>query len=251
MTKESIYNKSLDEEELSITEMAAGLKRNASTSNVDNLKKILEKEGIKVYLTPTYEKSDPNNTTKDLADRYDFINKIKPDLSISIHHDYAISLTTRGFTVYKWRDNKGQSTVLKRNITKELRKTSKECQLNHNGYSECYPGHQNFAMVREPKCDALLIECGFFSNLDDVKLTEKYSWTIAYRIACGILNKQIIDRKKLILSTLSTLLNDPVESGINIAYIKKYITDKSYWLTKCSKDKDVEQMFKNISKKGE
>ena len=40
MTKESIYNKSLDEEELSITEMAAGLKRNASTSNVDNLKKI-------------------------------------------------------------------------------------------------------------------------------------------------------------------------------------------------------------------
>ena len=72
-----------------------------------------------------------------------------------------------------------------------MKKTSKECSLNYSGYSVCYPGHQNFALVRGPKCNAMLIECGFFSNSEDVKLTEDHSWTIAYRIACGVLNKQI------------------------------------------------------------
>ena len=151
-----------------------------------SLKSILEKEGCEVYFSLPIGKSEPDL----LNIRTNYINKIKPDISISIHHDWSKSSNTRGFTIYKWKTNK-QTTKIKEQITKEMKKTCIENGLNYNDYSECYPGNQNFALVRKPNCNALLIECGFFSNEKDVELTQKHHWSIAYRIACGVLNKQI------------------------------------------------------------
>ncbi len=146
----------------------------------------MKSQGINVYYSLPIPSYEPENFTA----RCNNINKHKPDLSVSIHHDYSSSPKTRGFTIYTYKGNSTTANI-KQKITEHMKKTCKETALNHNGYSVCYPGHQNFAMVRKPKCNSILVECGYFSNQDDVNLTKNSSWTIAYRIACGILGKTI------------------------------------------------------------
>lgn len=203
----------------------------------ESLKSILESQGISVKMIfSNYKtKGEPDN----LSLRCDFINAFNPDISISIHHDYSSNSSSRGFTIYTWKGNVS-TTKIKKQITNHMKKTSKECALNYNGYSICYPKHQNFALVRQPKCNAMLIECGFFSNWDDIQLTMKYHWSIAYRIACGLLNKTI---------EFESTTYDKVVSGINIVYDRGWITDKIYWNKKSKKDEDIKQMFINASEK--
>lgn len=149
-----------------------------------------------------------------LNTRTNNINKLNPDVSISIHHDYGSS---KGFTIYTWKDNT-ESLKLKNQISEKFKKIGmKECPLNYNGYSVCYPGHRNFALVREPNCNSMLIEIGFFNNSDDVEFTKKNYNLIAKSIIEGLLNTTI-ETTTIEANTYNS--NNVVEEVINLTNVK-------------------------------
>ena len=148
---------------------------------------ILKDQGHEVFYSLPLNTKEPDI----LSNRYNNINKINPDLSVSIHHDYGKS---KGFTIYTYKNNTTTKKIKDR-ITTNLKTLLKECALNYNGYSICYPEHQNFALVAKPKCDAMLIECGFFNNQDDVNLTLNKHYEIAKLISKGILGDKYINKE--------------------------------------------------------
>lgn len=165
----------------------------------DDLFDILKEQNITVYKTPTYQKPCKKGvkyieaSRYDLNTRTDYINKINPTLSVSLHHDWNKNSNSRGYTIYKYKYN-NTTKIYKERIGKRLKSRVsgiKECSLNNNGYSECYKGHQGFAMIMNPTCNAILIENGFFSSQTDVNLTKKLHFKFALAIAEGILNKTI------------------------------------------------------------
>jgi N-acetylmuramoyl-L-alanine amidase len=171
----------------------------------DNVYNFLKNEGVLVYRTPTYEKSCLKSTYKkavshDLNLRTNYINKIKPKLSLSFHHDYNNNGNVRGFTIYRYINN-GTTKTYKARIGKKFKENVpgiKECGLNTNGYSDCYNGHQGFSLVMKILCDSMLIENGFFSSQQDVNLTKNYYKLFAKSIVEGLMNKTIeIGEKEL------------------------------------------------------
>lgn len=121
---------------------------------------IFSKYNVEIVLSQPF-----NSDELSLKYRSNFINTHNIDLSISIHHDYNDNNLTHGFTLYHWYSNESTKTLCKI-ITNSL----KTYGINPNGLNvqESMPDSwNNFHMVREPNCPAILIECGFFSNKTD------------------------------------------------------------------------------------
>lgn len=157
------------------------------------LKNKLECNGVKTYFSEPLDSKEPEDFNK----RTNGIDKYNPDLCISIHHDANNKSDVRGFTMYTWKGNINTLTI-KKQITQYLKKISTENKLNSSGYSLCYPGHNNFAIVRKPKAPVILLEVGFFTNPNDVDLTLHKADEIATAITEGILNKEIKNNTHII-----------------------------------------------------
>lgn len=209
-----------------------------------NLYEILKKQKCNVYYTMPFNAKEPENfNTRKLA-----IDIYNPALNISIHHDWSGSEDTRGFAIYTWRGNKTTAKI-KEQLTQKMKTLCFESNLNNNGYSICYPGHQNFAIIRLPKANSILIEIGYFSNEKDVDLTTNYHYDIAKLIAEGILNKNIEEVKKVSNNTPEWKIAE-----LNQAYDNKIITDKNYWLNRINDDdyiraSEVLAMLNNLYEK--
>lgn len=120
------------------------------------------------------------NTDIDLNLRCRNANNLELDLVVSIHHNAGGGTGIEIF-VYNQACLNGETGKLARMV---LEKAVEATGMVNRGVKT-----QNFAIIRDTKMKACLIECGFMDNEHDTPLilTEEYSNKVANGIADGIL----------------------------------------------------------------
>ena len=152
---------------------------------VKKLEKYLIDAGMVVYLTRNsdaglYGVANSSLKRKDMENRKKIIEKVKPNLVISIHmNNYSVS-TRRGAQVFYNSDN-DKSKVLAKSIQdnfNSMPEATRECSVLAGDYyiikCTCYP--------------SVIAECGFLSNPEEeaLLLTDSYQDSLAYNIFKGI-----------------------------------------------------------------
>ncbi len=142
------------------------------------LKKLLEKNGATVIFTRDDSKSVP-----EIEERRLNAYSINPDMFVSIHCDSSDSKSTKGSSVYYYKNYSGPLAFA---IAEKLPKAVKS-QANYalqNRGAHFYP----FLVTRLETCPSVLVECGFISNADDFKIinSDKGRKAIAKGIYDGI-----------------------------------------------------------------
>ena len=149
----------------------------------------LEKNDVNIALTvgkkvsSAGHKVDYTRTTDcslSLAARSYMENQGKYDYFISFHRDSFSNASANGVTVYTYLNcSNGKAGTMAREIVNAI---ANEANLYNRGVKEA-----NFHVLRETKCSAVLIECGFISNAGDNKKFDEQYEKIATAIAEAIL----------------------------------------------------------------
>lgn len=119
--------------------------------------------------------------------RAEMANSLDADLFVSIHYNYSVSKEAEGIEVFYYKEGKtplsqrvSQSKILGQEV---LKKIVKQTGAESRGVKQA-----NFAVVRETKMPAILIEAGFLSNpVERARIhDQKYRLSLAQGIAQGI-----------------------------------------------------------------
>jgi len=141
----------------------------------------LKRLGYKTILTRNNDIYIPLETRAEMA------NSIDADLFVSIHYNFSSSQEAEGIEVYYYKEEKRplpfrivQSKELGQEV---LRKVIKNTGAESRGVKQA-----NFAVIRETKMPAVLVEAGFLSNPKErEKLRDqKYLEAVAKGIAHGV-----------------------------------------------------------------
>ena len=148
-----------------------------------------EKNDVQIALTvgkkvsSAGHKVDYTRTTDcslSLAARSYMENQGTYDYFISFHRDSFSNVDANGVTVYTYLNcSKGKAGTMAKEIVNAI---ANEANLYNRGVKEA-----NFHVLRETKCSAVLIECGFISNAGDNKKFDEQYEKIATAIAAAIL----------------------------------------------------------------
>ena len=152
---------------------------------VKKLEKELISRGATVYLTRE-DDNDLSTTTinrkrSDLYRRAQYINKISPDMYISLHLNSSPSPSWRGLQIFYTNNNKENKEIALSltNYLKEKLSNTREAKKDSTYY-----------MYKHIKSPGVLIEAGFISNPSDNYLLrdEKYQNNLITLIADSIEN---------------------------------------------------------------
>ncbi len=128
-----------------------------------------------------------DDTYVPLSTRAEIANSLKADLFVSIHYNYSPNRDAKGIEVYYYKEEKNptasrivQSKSLCDNV---LRKVIALTGADSRGVKQA-----NFAVVRETKMPAILVEAGFLSNPGERERVcdPRYQKAIARGIAQGV-----------------------------------------------------------------
>ncbi len=166
------------------------LEKDISLNISKKLRRLLEQTGSIVILTREEdvglytEKSKTYNEKKneDLRNRRIMVNKIKPDLFLTIHlNSFSQSRYYGAQTFYQKNSDEGKK--LSKFIQEELRRV-----LDNNN-NRVALARDSVYLLREIDSTAILIECGFLSNAREAELLNQpqYQEKIAWAIYTGII----------------------------------------------------------------
>lgn len=151
----------------------------------NELKKELEKQGAKIYLTRIGDydlsKIDTKNHKKsDLLERAKIINESECDVYISIHLNSDTTETWSGAQTFYTNNNK-QNKILATIIQNKLKETTKTTRKIKE--------LKNMYLFDRIKKTGVLIEAGFLSNANDRYLlkTKDYQKRLAQTITEGLI----------------------------------------------------------------
>ena len=164
------------------------LEKDINLSIVKKLQTLLEEEGFTVHLTRESDQllGPANSTAKkkdDMIARIDFITKIHPFFTISIHQNSFTSPNTSGPQVFYYKDSELSATmaqILQDVMNEYLQpKKKREAQANTNYY----------LLTRTPT-PTVIVECGFLSNPTEADLlcSDEYQNKVANAVFLGILS---------------------------------------------------------------
>lgn len=157
---------------------------------------LLESEGYDVI----YSRKD--DTFVSLTERGNLAEKHKADIFVAIHANSAGSKTARGAETYIMPLANFQSTAAESRIGKNSYPGNRFDSLNASlGYSlhKYFPGHLGYGdrglrharyqVLRQAEYPAVLLECGFLSNVDDSRnlASNWYRDRLAEKFATGIM----------------------------------------------------------------
>lgn len=133
-----------------------------------------------------------------LEKRSQFANEKKPSLFVSIHYNSAPSAKAQGVEIFHFQDwqNKQRSNASKKLAQVVLKSILKQTNADSRGVK-----NGNYAVIRETKMPAILVEGGFLSNEDELKklkdpaYLKKMAWGIAKGIS-NYLNSESDNKKK-------------------------------------------------------
>lgn len=138
------------------------------------VKSYLEDSGVKVVMTRN------GDSYPELEERAALANRINADLFVSIHCNTIGNSSHRGYIIFTARSSSWASKKTARNIANELS-------------SAGVPGkgirNQDYRVLVQTRCPAVLIECGFMSNYDEADNLDDdwYQDKLARAIAQGII----------------------------------------------------------------
>ena len=197
-------------------------------------------DGIVNHLKSNYEvdvRIAPRGT---LTDRTNYANSIKADYFLSTHINSAVNTSAFGFESFIHNNASQKSLDIQNILHAEIMKYMKLYNVFDRGKKRA-----NFAVLRNSKCSACLIECLFISHVNDAKLLkdDKFLNGLAKSISNGLvlglgLKKKVVDKKEEIKdNTNINILNtkDSVRVKINDkdAYVENYIiNDHIYFSVK-------------------
>lgn len=120
-----------------------------------------------------------------LDKRSSFANKINPGLFVSVHYNSAPNPNAEGIEVfyYKSKDDVPRSAASQKAAEAILAKATHVTEAKSRGAR-----HGNYAVIRETKMPAILVEGGFLTNNKERNkiLDDKYRRKLAWGIAMGI-----------------------------------------------------------------
>jgi N-acetylmuramoyl-L-alanine amidase len=120
-----------------------------------------------------------------LQKRADFANDREADLFVSVHYNSAPAKQAEGIEIfyYKSDENKARTSESKKLANAILDKVIKTTGAKSRGVKQ-----ENFAVIRETKMPAVLIEGGFLTNVDEMEKIKDpaYVKSLAWGIAQGI-----------------------------------------------------------------
>ncbi len=150
---------------------------NMSTAQM--VKKFLQQFGYKIVMTRT------DDTFISLEQRAIFANNQNPVLFVSIHYNSAPSRDAEGIEVFFYRTDPDKGRVAK---SKQLAQAILDRTLSNTQAKSRGVKHGNFAVIRETKMPAVLIEGGFLTNAAEMEKLKKASYlkSLALGIAQGI-----------------------------------------------------------------
>lgn len=155
--------------------------KNLTLLTVRLLQKYLEEMGYKTFLTRDAD------TFVELTSRAHLANSIKADLFVSVHYNYCQSPEVEGIEVFYYKGDKNPPSA-RQSASKSLGQEVLAKIVKHTGAQSRGMKTANFAVIRETKMPAILIEAGFLSNpqeRDKIKDPE-YRCYLAYAIARGV-----------------------------------------------------------------
>jgi N-acetylmuramoyl-L-alanine amidase len=138
---------------------------------------LLVKHGVSVKMSRTKDENDP------LSDEIRECNAYKPDLAVSIHNNAGGG---DGAEVFHHHGG-GKGKVLAENILSEIMKVgqnSRGAKVRKNASGDDYYG-----FIRETSAPAVIVECAFVDNANDLKIIASDSdrQKVGQAVARGIL----------------------------------------------------------------
>lgn len=134
------------------------------------IKKRLQDHGIEVFLTnPNPEKKDEIGLSKraTLANDY-WIKKNKPKaIFISLHGNAYSNATTRGTETFHANNASSTSKTFAKTLNDEVVKTMKSLDKNAKDRGV---KSEDFTVIYKASMPSVLVEYGFYSNPDDLKI---------------------------------------------------------------------------------
>lgn len=129
-----------------------------------------------------YEEDTVNKKSADMKKRCEIIEKTSPDLVVSIHQNSYHSSSVKGAQVFYYeKSDKGK--VLANKIQTQL-----VLALSGGNKGRVEKANDNYYLIMNVKCPAVIVECGFLSNQEEARLLEddEYQKKITKAIVDGI-----------------------------------------------------------------
>jgi len=147
----------------------------------------LEAEGIIVIMTRTedvglYSETDSHKKVADMKNRCELVNNSDADLLVSIHQNSYQSESVKGAQVFYYslsENGKKLAENIQGKMVEMLDKTNgRKAKANDSYY-----------LLLNVKCPAVIVECGFLSNISEAVLLaeDSYRDKVAESIKTGIL----------------------------------------------------------------
>ena len=148
------------------------------------LKVYLETLGIKVVLTRSdgnglYDANAQNFKVSDMENRVEIIKKANPDMVISIHCNSYTDSTQIGAQAF-FQESDEKSEAFAACVQNQLISQIENARKSHS--------KGDYYLLKESPSPAILVECGYLSNLTEEKLLNSvtYQNKISYAIMCGV-----------------------------------------------------------------
>lgn len=153
--------------------------KNLNLKTAQYLSEALEKKGFMTILT----RSD--DTFVPLKERAIFANERRPLLFVSVHFNAAPAKSAKGIEVFYYKTEEPDSRM---KASRDLASAILGSLVIETGAPSRGVKHGNFAVIRETRMPAVLVEGGFLTNDEELKLLQnpKYLRRIAEAIANGV-----------------------------------------------------------------
>ncbi|MEF9921653.1 MAG: N-acetylmuramoyl-L-alanine amidase [Anaerovoracaceae bacterium] len=178
-------------------EAADGTKeKNINLKIALKLKKEAEKYGVKVIMTREsdkglYEEAGQSIHSKkidDLKNRKEIIDKIKPDLTVSIHlNSYKNDELVRGAQVFFPKECQEESICQESKLLAETVQSTLEQSIDDKK-ERAAMAKNDIYLFKNVNTPIILVECGFLSNIDDEKslINPRFQVEMAKAIMAGV-----------------------------------------------------------------
>lgn len=171
----------------------------------NKITKILERHKVEVIHTRT------SDVFVELSERARIANRAKTDIFVSLHCNSFVNSNAQGVEMFAY-PNSGDGKLLAKNILDSI--VNDKLYTKNRGVKT-----NNFAVLRETKMTACLVELGFISNKQDVAILINKQDELALAVAKGILKYLGISHNEGTHSELDDQYQKAVKTMVDVGII--------------------------------
>lgn len=156
------------------------LEKDLNLQIANKVKTMLEKQGIKVFMTRKDENSLAGTKVEDMKTRVSIINEEKPSLAVSIHQNSYTQESIHGAQVFYFthsKEGEKSAKIMQDALLAADPENTRQAKANDTYY-----------MLKKTNSPVIIVECGFLSNRAeaDKLTTEEYQNALTEAICKGV-----------------------------------------------------------------